>query len=148
MQRLDGYEVFEELLLPIVVSLQEIEKNPGSSWNPDTYREAGSLARKITNFDFLISFVATQNILAYVRGLTVRLQSRTLDSSLAYDDVSSVTQVLVNVRSNIKEKTAEIMVKAREIAELVDVSKDKIFNYYSFIWNMNYIIYSKNENPG
>ena len=128
--------------------MQEIEKNPGSSWNPDTYREAGSLARKITNFDFLISFVATQNILAYVWGLTVRLQSRTLDSSLAYDDVSSVTQVLVNVRSNIKEKTAEIMVKAREIAELVDVSKDKIFNYYSFIWNMNYIIYSKNENPG
>lgn len=60
--------------------------------------------------------------MAYTRGLSTKLQGRTLDIVAAYKSVSIVKEVLNDVRANIDERFSEWFMEAEELAKTVDVT--------------------------
>ena len=51
-------------------------------------REACGLLAAITSFDFIISFMTIYQFLSHLEGITVKIQSTSLDILKAYDMVS------------------------------------------------------------
>jgi len=60
--------------------------------------------------------------MAYTRGLSTKLQGRTLDIVAAYKSVSIVKEVLNDIRANIDERFSEWFMEAEELAKTVDVT--------------------------
>ena len=58
--------------------------------------------------------------MAYTRGLSTKLQGRTLDIVTSYKSVSIVKEVLNDVRANIDERFSEWFMEAEELAKTVD----------------------------
>ena len=63
---------------------------------PQNQREACGLLAAITSFDFIISFMTIYQFLFHLEGITVKIQSTSLDILKAYDMVS-ILQMLVSI---------------------------------------------------
>ncbi len=90
VQRLDSLQVFTELLTPVVETLEDIKSNSGGSWNTESITKANGLCHQITEFSFLLTLTVARECLMYTRGVTVKLQKRSLDAKQAYDDVTEI----------------------------------------------------------
>ena len=100
--RIDAYEAFAELMTALVTTLQTISSSPG--WNTESSRKATSLIAAVTNFTFIHAFVVTRHCLAYIKGLTKSLQSKTQDVVKAYKEVNSIIATLEDTRNSIDAK--------------------------------------------
>ena len=59
-----------------------------AKWDIKSKREACGLLAGISSFDFIISFMTIYQFLSYLEGITVKIQSTSLDIMKAYDMVS------------------------------------------------------------
>ena len=59
-----------------------------AKWDTKSKREACGLLAAITSFDFIISFMTIYQFLSHLEGITVKIQSTSLDILKAYDMVS------------------------------------------------------------
>ena len=76
----DALEVFVDLYPALVQALSDIAYGEDSvSWNRETITNTNSLLAAIERFSFVLALVVVFNVLAYIRGLTVMLQQRSLD---------------------------------------------------------------------
>ncbi|CAG2256173.1 unnamed protein product [Mytilus edulis] len=91
------------------------------NFNRETSSESSTLHASITNFQFLITLVVVKNCMAFTRGLSTKLQGRTLDIVAAYKSVSVVKEALTDVRKTIDERFSEWFAETEELAKTVAV---------------------------
>ena len=99
VERHDTYHVFIDVFVVVVSCLEEIVNAPPTDWNRDTHSEAQSFLLAVLQFSFAATLVPTQAILAYTRGLSVKLQKRYVDVSHAHRNIESVKAALRVARS-------------------------------------------------
>ena len=116
VQRLDSMEVMTELMDAVVETLEEIKVNAGKSWNHESTTKANGLYHSIMNFPFLMALTVTRKILAFTKGVTVKLQSRSTDMLKAYKDIKRVQEVIVKTRQGIDEYHHTCYEEASELA--------------------------------
>eukprot|EP00794_Sanderia_malayensis_P017275 gene17275-19002_t len=79
MARLDGLDVFVEVLVAIVESLELIKLNNNHSWNSDFVRDASGLFHATLNFQFIVVLTIVSRCLEKTRPLTMQLQAVSFD---------------------------------------------------------------------
>ena len=83
VERHEAYEVFIDLFLPLI-SLEEIVRASPAEWNRETRSVAHSYLLALSQFSFIVTLVVTQKILAYTKGLSIKLQGRYIDALRQY----------------------------------------------------------------
>ena len=81
--------------------MEAIANSSNEEWNRETRSDAMSLLLAMSQFSFTVALVATQSVLAYTKGLSVKLQDRYVDVAHAHRDVETVNATLQGARSNV-----------------------------------------------
>ena len=63
----------------------------------------------LTRFPFIFALVVTKEVLGYTKALSTKLQGRYIDVARAYNEVSSVQEVLESARKDVDSFTTESM---------------------------------------
>ena len=69
----------------------------------------------------LFALVTTQSILAYSKGLSVKLQGPYVDVARAHREIETVKAALQGIRSNVTTFHARVYAQASQMAQSVDV---------------------------
>ena len=101
VERHEAFEVFSDLFLPIVSCLEEMVNSTQSDWNRETRSDANSYLLALSQFSFIVALHVTERVLSYVKGLSVKLQGRSIDVAHAYQDISMVKAALQEARRGI-----------------------------------------------
>ena len=125
IQRIDGLEVFLELYEAIVAMLETIKANADRSWNADSTKKAVSHYHAIVNFDFVVTLTVCQAVLAFTKGLTVKMQGTSSDILGVFSDIKDVVKTLSSVHQKVEENHAKWFQKACQIAEKLDITVQK-----------------------
>ncbi|SMN02068.1 hypothetical protein SPONN_425 [uncultured Candidatus Thioglobus sp.] len=122
--RHEAYESFGVLFKYLVKTMKAIVQRDSSyevmNWDSKTVVAANGLLSMFTDFNFVISFVATMNAMAIIKPISIKLQKRSNDIVNAYHEVTAVISELVAVRGDDKVLHAWYM-QAQSFAADVDV---------------------------
>ena len=77
MARIEAFEVFHVVLPAVSKTFENISSN--STWNAESRQKAACSLLSLTQFQFLMVLIVVENCLGYTKGLTVSLQSRSID---------------------------------------------------------------------
>lgn len=121
VERHEAFEVFSDLYLPIVCCFEAISRS--TEWNRDSRSDAQSFLLALSQFQFLVTLQATQSVLGYTRGLSVKLQGRYTDIARAYREVDNVKTTVQNLRSNVESFNARVYAEAKQMAQVVGVEE-------------------------
>jgi len=125
IQGIDGLEVFLELYEAIIATLETIKANAERSWNADSTKKVVSHYHVITNFDFLVTLTVCQAVLAFVKGLTVKMQGTSSDILGIFSDTRDVVKTLSSVRQKVQDNHAKWFQEACQIAEKLGITVQK-----------------------
>ena len=117
-----AFEVFLDLFLPTFSCLEAIAHST-SDWNRETRTDAQSLLLALSQFPFMVALVLSQKILAYTKGLSVKLQGRYVDVVRAYQDIESVKKVTRGVRSKVDDFHSQMYQDVLTLSESVGVTE-------------------------
>ena len=115
--RIESFETFISLAPALVETFEVISTD--NTWNTESRAKAASLLSSITQFEFLMVLVVVEACLGYTKGLTVALQSRSIDICTAYREASVVITVLTDVRQNINQHHSQWFKSAVHISEKI-----------------------------
>jgi len=121
VERHDAFEVFCDLYLPIICCFESIAGSSGSEWNRDTRSAAQSFLLAMSQFSFIVTLVATHNVLVYIKGLCITPQGPYVDVARAHREITNVKETLRKVRSNVDNFHSRIHSLAMVIARSVGV---------------------------
>ena len=93
----EAFEVFSDLFLPLVCCLEKISMSSSAEWINETWSDSQSLLLALSQFSFIVALTVTQNILAYTKGLSVKLQGRYVDIARAYREISNLKTTLQKI---------------------------------------------------
>ena len=71
-----------------------------AGWNQETVSSAQFHLRALLEFKLLITLIVTKNVLAYTKGLSIKLQGRWQDIVRAVDIIISVKETIKDAREN------------------------------------------------
>ncbi|XP_013993331.2 uncharacterized protein isoform X1 [Salmo salar] len=97
----DSYEVFVQMLEPLVECLEKIKSNP-QRWKSSLSLKAGALLRLIRDFDFIVPMVALKNTSSFTRELSAGLQKDHFSAASQLCQISGIVATLNRVKTNIK----------------------------------------------
>ncbi|XP_067113347.1 uncharacterized protein si:dkey-250d21.1 [Osmerus mordax] len=97
----DSYEVFVQMLEPLVECLEKIKDNP-QRWKPPISEQAGNLLRRIRDFEFIVPMVALKNSSSFTRELSAGLQKDHFSAASQLCQISGIVATLNRVKTNIK----------------------------------------------
>nr|XP_046178726.1 uncharacterized protein si:dkey-250d21.1 isoform X1 [Oncorhynchus gorbuscha] len=97
----DSYEVFVQMLEPLVECLEKIKTNP-QRWKSSLSLKAGALLRLIRDFDFIVPMVALKNASSFTRELSAGLQKDHFSAASQLCQISGIVATLNRVKTNIK----------------------------------------------
>ena len=103
--------------------MEAIANASAADWNRESQSDAQSLLLSVLRFSFIMALVATQRVLAYTKGLSVKLQGPYVDVARAHREIENVQTTLQGVRSNVKSFHAHIYSQACLIAQSVDTEE-------------------------
>ena len=95
--------LFQNLLPPIVCTLDEMHANFQNQWSRDTEKSAGAHLSGLMEFKFLVGLVIGRRILDYLESVTVLLQKRSSDILLAYNMSNEIKEHIMNISSTMDE---------------------------------------------
>ena len=121
VERHEAFEVFVDLLLPLVCCLEDIKDS--REFNRESRSEAQSFFLAVCHFPFLVTLLVAKELLGYTKALSVKLQGRYVDVVRAYNEVSFVKSALQSTRESVDSFHSLFYSKALEIAELVNVQE-------------------------
>ena len=121
--KIDGLNIFIDLLPAIVAALEKICFNIERKYNRDTSSTAVSLLHLVLNFQFIVALVICKNVLNYLRPLTVKLQSKDQDILRGYEMVKVLCDTLKHVINEVDTKHEVWYNEALEIAESLQVNE-------------------------
>ena len=113
--RIEAFAVFH-VVLPTVSKTFDIISSD-RSWNAESSQKAASLLLSLTQFQFLMVLVVVENCLGYTKGVTVSLQSQSIDICTAYREANTVRAVLAEVQDNINHHHKQWYDTAVELSE-------------------------------
>ena len=123
VKRHEAFEVFSDLFFPIVCCLEKISLSSNTEWNNDSRSDSQFLLLALSQFSFIVTLTATQNVLAYIKGLSVKLQGRYVDIARAHREISNLKATLQNIRSNVNSFHARIHSQSMTIAQSAGVEE-------------------------
>jgi len=91
-------------------------------WDCDTKGMANSLLRGLTDFEFIVVFLIAYQFLSHLSGITIKLQSATLDIVDAYQKINEVKHYYEEIRKNISVQFHVIYQQAERMASKVNAT--------------------------
>ena len=85
--------------------METIKTNAEKSWNADSIKKAVSHYHAIANFEFVVTLTVCQAVLAFVKGLTVKLQGSCNDILGVFSDIKDVIETLSSILCAKKRET-------------------------------------------
>ena len=119
VERHEAFEVFADLFIVIVSYLEEIS-SAGTGWNRDTNSDA-QLA--LSPFSFIVALLTTQDVLSYTKGLSIKLQGRSMDVVKAHHAIEEVKSTLRHARRTIDTFHDHIYQQALMVASSVGIEE-------------------------
>ena len=123
IERHEAFESFMDLFMPIVCCLEEIANSSPAEWNAETRSDSQSLFFTVLRFSFVIALVATQNVLSYIKGLSVKLQGRYVDAIRAHRDIQNVKSTLVKQRCDVERFHSQIYNEVTILCQSVGIEE-------------------------
>ena len=121
VERHEAFQVFSDLFMPVFCCLEATSRSSPSEWNRESKTDSFLLA--MSQFPFIIALQATQNILAYTKGLSVKLQGRYTDIARAYREIETVKSAIQTARKNINSCHNIVYTRAKAIAGSVGIEE-------------------------
>ena len=121
VERHEAFEVCSDLFLPTFCCLEAIVHSPSSDWNRETRSDAHSLPLAMSQFSFMVALVLSHKVLAYTKGLSVKLQGRYVDVVRAHRDIESVKTTIKGVRSRVDDFHSLVYKHVLMLSQSVDV---------------------------
>lgn len=78
----------------------------------------------MSQFPFIVALVLSQKVLAYTKGLSVKLQGRYVDVVRAHDDIESVKATLTGVRSRVDDFHTNTYQQALVLSDSISVVEE------------------------
>ncbi|XP_033955806.1 uncharacterized protein [Pseudochaenichthys georgianus] len=97
----DSYEVFVQMLEPMVECLEKIKNNP-QRWKAFVSDQAGALLRKVMEFDFIIAMVVLKNASSFTKELSAGLQKDHFSAASQLCQIAGIVATLNRVKTNMK----------------------------------------------
>uniref|UniRef100_H3ABH7 Uncharacterized protein n=1 Tax=Latimeria chalumnae TaxID=7897 RepID=H3ABH7_LATCH len=94
----------------------------GWQWDGKTKLDAQGLHSSIQSLETIVSIVALKNVLAPLRGITVKLQKRDINIHSAYKQISSVIAVVASIREDTDNVFKDWYSEISSLAEKVDIT--------------------------
>ena len=104
LERIDGVDLFEDLFLAILMTLEEIFFNLERKYNKDTFVKANYLLKLIFNFDFIVKLVISRHILHYINSVTQILEGKNNDFIKELDLIKTLLSIFELVRHDIDNR--------------------------------------------
>lgn len=97
----DSYEVFVQMLEPLVECLEKIKSNP-QRWKAAVSEQAGAILQKVMDFDFIIAMVVLKNASSFTRELSAGLQKDNFSAASQLCQIGGIVATLNRVKTNMK----------------------------------------------
>ncbi|XP_019750662.1 uncharacterized protein LOC109531074 [Hippocampus comes] len=97
----DSYEVFVQMMEPLVECLEKVKDNP-QRWKNDVSEQAGVLLNKIMQFDFIIALVILKNTSSFTRELSAGLQRDHFNTAFQLCQITGIVATLNRIKTNLK----------------------------------------------
>ena len=110
-------------LVPIACCLESMANSSSTEWNRETRSEALSFLLALSQFSLIFTLMMIHTILASTRALSIKLQSRYMDTVHAHSDIDVVKSTLKGYRSRVDEFHARVYDKALLLAASIDVEE-------------------------
>ena len=132
--RHDAYSHFYNAFVFIVKALEVIafglhkelySRDVTTGWEGKHKQEASGLLSGIEKFEFIITFLTVYNFLSHLAGITVKLQSTSVDIIEAFNMVEEVKRVYKNLRATVDTDFDKIYHHAVRMAAKIDVEPAK-----------------------
>ena len=134
-ERHSAYQHFYQCYVYIIMSLEVIsmglhkselsENYTDASWDQDSKSTANSLLNGLTDFDFIAIFLTAYHFLSHLTGITVKLQSTTIDIIDAYQQIDEIKSFYKEVRKNITDEFHKVYQQSKRMAATVNVEPSK-----------------------
>ena len=121
VERHEAFEVFSDLFLPIFCSLEAIVYSSLSDWNRETRSDAQSFLLAMSQFSFIVALALTQKVLAYTKGLSVKLQGTYTDVVRAHREVETVKATIRGVRSRVDTFHSNVYEQVLMLSQSIEV---------------------------
>ena len=106
---------FHKMYEPLLQCLESITTTDG--WDGNSVIQASELLKSIANSTFIAAFHTIKYFL-WVHRLSLKWQGSERDILIAFQNIGSVKQIPLNVRSNIDETFTSIYVSMADMARL------------------------------
>ena len=117
IQRLDALERIQDLITPILVTLNLIADDFDGTYKKEARQDANGLYSNIKTFSFTVHFIITRQVISYMVPISFELQKPQLDVLGVYRAVDNVLESLEDCRKNIDEKHNEWFKEAVDFGE-------------------------------
>ena len=107
LQRIDGLARVQEMIEPILTTLDLIATNHDGSYAKEARSDAQGVYWTFKSFQFAIHLIIVRNVISYTNSLTYELQEKQLDIVKVYEAVDNVIVSLEDCRSKVDEKHKE-----------------------------------------
>lgn len=97
----DSYEVFVQMLEPLVECLEKVKNNP-QRWKTFVSEQAGALLCKVMEFDFIIAMVILKNASSFTKELSAGLQKDHFSAASQLCQIGGIVATLNRVKTNMK----------------------------------------------
>uniref|UniRef100_A0A1A8ESE0 THAP-type domain-containing protein n=3 Tax=Nothobranchius korthausae TaxID=1143690 RepID=A0A1A8ESE0_9TELE len=97
----DSYEVFVQMLEPLVECLEKIKNNP-QRWKTFVSEQAAVLLHKVMEFDFIMAMVVLKNASSFTRELSAGIQKDQFSVASQLCQISGIVATLNRVKTNMK----------------------------------------------
>ena len=120
LQRIDALERVEEMIEPILSTLDKISTNYDCSYSRDARRDAQGVFWTFKSFEFACHLIIVRHVISYTLSLTYELQQTKEDVVKVYEAFDNVIAALRSCRENADHY------HEKWFKEVVDFVKEKL----------------------
>ena len=134
-ERHSAYQHFYQAYKFIVMALEAIALGlhkedlssnfSDASWDTDSKTNANFLLHGVTTFEFIVVFLIIYQYLSHLAGITVKLQSTTMDILQAYQQIEEVKRFYKGLREDIQTGFNQVYKQSERMAAAVDIEPAK-----------------------
>ncbi|XP_057295877.1 52 kDa repressor of the inhibitor of the protein kinase-like [Hydractinia symbiolongicarpus] len=125
IERIIGLDIFQELFVAIVYTLEDMSMNLDKKCNRDTSTKATSLLHLVTNFDFIVSLVVTRSVMDLLLPVTKILQGKTIDLLSSLHLIQSLKNMSLTIRASANDYHNNWYKEAVSLASTVRVQENR-----------------------
>ena len=120
------YQAYKFIAIALGLHREDLSSNfSNASWDADSKINANSLLHGVTTFEFIVIFLIIYQYLSHLAGITVKLQSTTMDILKAYQQIEEVKRFYRGLRKNIQTDFNQVYRQSERIAAAVDIEPAK-----------------------